>query len=224
MKLLESLPKTTLTIAQEAVLCRTPRGQLRLVMCNMREAFFYGKSVCQGRLRDDEIFSLCYTALTHSARNYKPNRNRKFFKSRFFGYVKPYIRGEIFRSWGRISIVKNGKCISLPDGLHLVDLDLNEEASFASSETTPIEVATVEPRFDRIDTNERFKAIAPVMMSALSDTEKMVIDLYYRGDFNFEQIGKLLRVSRSAIQNTHSRALRKTRAALLVAGKLTTII
>lgn len=229
MSLINGLPENKMTFKQEAKLSKTEPGRQQLVMCNLREAFFYAKKVSYGRVADDETLSLCYTALRNAARNYCPRKNHQFSGSRFFGYTKPYIRGEIFRFWKRAEVVKNGKCQALPDGLNLQEQDTPSPEEQDTPQPVIIAnpaVHLIDPReeiFDRMDRTDRWQAIAPLVMSALSDDEKMVIDLYYRGEFNFEQIGKLMEISRSAIQSKHSRAIKKIREALLKAGKLETV-
>ena len=222
MNLLDSLPDKTLSLPEESRLCKTPEGRTDLVLHSMREAFFYGKGVSRGKLPDDEIFSLCYTALTNAVKNYNPSKNRRFAKSRFFGYAKPYIRGEVYRTWGRSSVVTNGKCISFHDGTDEVGEFQGENNKTRMVSNVIPATDFVEPDFDRIDIKERWELIAPLIVRVLSDTEKMIVDLHYRGGFNFQELGKLLEISRSAIQNSHSRALKKIRVALFESGNYTT--
>jgi DNA-directed RNA polymerase specialized sigma subunit len=73
-----------------------------------------------------------------------------------------------------------------------------------------------EPDFKSIEMRERLAMIKPIMESKLSESERMVLDLAYSGGYNFDEIGTMLtpKVTRSAVQQTHARALKKLRAEL----------
>jgi RNA polymerase sigma factor (sigma-70 family) len=226
--LLSSLPEAKLTIAQEIACARTEKGREKLVLHTMRDAFYYAKGVSRSLLPDDELFSLAYSAVRHAANNYKPERNHRFAKSRFMGYAKPYIRGEISRAWRARDTVKNGVTVSMQSSR-----EIGEVGEFLGDSVlaSPIRLEdcfndvcagtfAVEPEFDAIDLRERWAMVKDVIDRELSDQEKMVLDLFYRGGFDFSKIGKMLGVSRSAIQFTHVRALKKVRCALMKNGRL----
>jgi RNA polymerase sigma factor (sigma-70 family) len=194
-----------------------------VVLYNMREGFYYAKSIVKARLSDGEVFSFVYSALLKAAKNYDPSKNQRFEKSRFFGYAKPYLRGEAFKAMN-IDIVFHG--------FHHLPAEISEEGSdeqdggrkldsavdtspsgdsyyYAEGKVIPI----VEPDFEGIDIRERWDTIKPVL-KVLNENERMVLDLHYWGGFNFQKIGNMVGLTRSAIQYTHSCALKKVRAYL----------
>lgn len=227
MYLIEQLPAEKLTLKDEARLTKSPEGQTDLVLHNMAEAFYYAKHISRSRLPDDELFSLSYTALTNAARNYKPERNKGFKGSRFFGYAKPYVRGEICRTWNRMKVVHNADTISLDGVIIALDHGRDDWLSLEKDESVVGSLAPdnfdtykVEADFDGMHLRERWSMVEPLMRKVLTDQERMVLDLFYMGGFNFQQIGKLLGISRSAIQSSHSRAIKKLRGHLFRERKL----
>jgi len=208
MNILSGLPETPLTLKQESAAVKTAAGRTKLVLANMREAFSYSKNTSHGQLPDGDLFSLCYTALTNAAKNYKPNLNRRFAESRFFGYAKPYIRGEIRRTWSRLKIVANGECVEYIDEIQTDEDSEDKKCSYIKLLNPP---NLVEPEFDKIHIKERWARVAPILAWELNDQERMIVDLHYRGGFNFKEIGRMLEITRSAVQGTHSHALRKVR-------------
>jgi RNA polymerase sigma factor (sigma-70 family) len=70
---------------------------------------------------------------------------------------------------------------------------------------------TVDPDFDGIHFRERLSFVKTAIADKLNAQEQMIIELTYTGGFSFEQIGQMLepRVSRSAVQQTCARALKK---------------
>lgn len=201
-------PERALSPTQENALFRSADGRSNAVLHNMREAFAYAKYLCKSRMADGAIFSLVYSALSNAARRYRPSMNKRFAKSRFFGYAKPYIRGELSRTWKKQNVVPNSRCISL-EALWASMAAEERENGPQDNEAMPIYDTAVEPEFDAIHTRERWEIVAPIMHKTLTCQEKMVIDLYYYGQFSFEDIGKMLEISRSAVQITHTRAIKK---------------
>lgn len=177
-----------------------------LVLGHMRDAFFYARQCCHGRLADDEIYSLCYSALDRAARRHHHTRGR------FFAYAKPYIRGAIYRKWRSMDAVKGGgRTESIDEG----------DPNAGEVELEPIDNtdSVAEPEFDRMALHERMELVKP-LLKKLSSSEKRVIELCYNGGLNFREVADLMGVTRSAIQGTHARALRKIRNFLLSMHRL----
>lgn len=165
----------------------------------MREAFYYARQCCRARIEDRELYSMCYKALTESVKSFSPNQQR------FFAYAKPNLRGNISRYWKGLDVVRGSSLHETgpePD----IETPVESETGFE-----PVETDYVEPDFKSIEMRERMERLIPAMTKKLSVQEKMIIELHYIGGYNFEEIGTLLEppVSRSAVQQTHARALKK---------------
>lgn len=203
--LLDGLPRDKMTREQENqhafTLARYKTGAHReaaieaLVLGHMRDAFFYARRCCRAQFPDDDIYSFVYRALSRSVLNFQPDRQR------FFAYSKPYIRGQIFREWRKLDVVKHSSLHELP-GVGDEDEDLD-----SSEETTP-------PEFGGIDVREKMKIIGP-LLGRLNAREREVLVLHYDKGLNFAEIAIRRGVSRAAIHSTHSRALRRVRNWLL---------
>lgn len=205
MKILDNLPIVGfLTREGEDVLARvnTEETQTALALCNMREAWVYTRQVCRGKLQDDEIYSLCYAALMKAAKNFEPGRVR------FFAYSKVYLRGELSRHWESKNLVKHAH-------LHETELPLDTTGGLSRPD-----LAQVQPDFQTIFANERWALVKPVMDDVLSDHERMILTLIYGSGFSYSAIGGLLDISRSAVGETHNRAIGKVRVALASKGTL----
>lgn len=225
------LPTEKLTRPQEDELAtkiqatKDEDAMTRLVMCNLREAVTYARRISHGRLADDQLISICYAALQKNARRFKPGWQR------FFAYSKAGVRGDIKRHWGTLDVVKNKYTITLYaarmearanafSGRLVQDKSGNGYATEClsyndlkcSALTMPEEStdADLQPVF----TKDRWEQVRPVIDQACNEREKMIITLAYQSGFNFQEIGKLLGVSRSAIQAAHAGAIRKIRCAL----------
>jgi RNA polymerase sigma factor (sigma-70 family) len=206
--LLCGVPEEKLLAETEDALAReaTEDSRNKLVLHNMREAFYYARHVCRGRLPEDEIFSAVYGALAHAVKNYKPGTKLGI---RFFAYAKPYVRGAICKEWKTKDVVKNAKHESLDKDIGVDDDLIGGELDGAKQ--WEVEAAR-DPEFESIHIGEQMEFLKPLLHSLLSDHERMVIELAYFGHFNFEDIAKQLGVTRSAVQNTHTRAIQKLRA------------
>jgi len=198
--LLRGLPTVTLTAEVELDLARKGDEDSRndLALHNMREAFFYALA-CAKTLPPDEVYSLCYKALSAAARNFEPGRT-----SRFFAFAKPYIRGEIYRTFKRLThVVTKAETMEIP-----VEAD---DEDLASANFEAFQKATaVAPDFESIQARDEWASIKP-LLAELTERERMVLQLFYQSGFNFSQIGKLLHVSREAIRVTHVHAIKKVR-------------
>lgn len=194
--LLRGLPTETLSSETEVSLARAGDEDSRneLALHNMREAFFYALA-CARTLPPDEIYSLCYKALSAAARNFEPGRT-----SRFFAFAKPYIRGEIYRTFKRYKVVTKAETTEIP-----VESDEPDDQFEAFQKAT-----TVEPDFQTIMAHDEWASLKP-LLAALKEKERMVLQLFYQAGLNFRQIGDLLNVSRSDIQATHANAIKKVR-------------
>ena len=224
-EILKGVPEQKLSVEAEDGLARdaTDDSKNQLVLHNMREAFFYALHICRGKLPGDEVFSAAYLALSHAAKNYKPGTKPGI---RFFAYAKPYVRGAICKEWKSKDVVKNAKHESL-DLPGETDYYLTEQAANdCAAENNSIEadefdrLGCCDPEFAAIQINDQMALLKPMLRSLLSDHERMVIELAYFGHYNFEDIGKQLGVTRSAVQNTHTRAIQKLRAGITRKQKL----
>ena len=207
MKILENLPEVgLLTREGEDALANDGSDEAlnELVLHHMREGWVYTRQVCRGKLPDDEIYSLCYVALRKSAKNFTPGR------ARFFAYSKPYLRGELSREWASKDTVKHASLheTELPQAIAPGHIPGRAEG-FSRAE-----IAWVEPDFQSITAHERWALVKPVIDKVLSDHEKMVLTLNYGSGFSFTTIAELLNISRSAVGETHARAIGKVRSEL----------
>lgn len=156
----------------------------------MRDAFFYASHVCKGKLEDDDVYDLCYSALCEAAKNFRPKHG-----TRFMAYAKAFIRGHISRMWKTKDTVRNAS-------MH--------ETGEAGLEELPEQ--SIDPEFEQIDIRERMALVQP-LINRLTEQERIIIDLHFRAGYSFCHIGKLLapRISRSAVQQTAAHALSKLR-------------
>jgi len=196
----------------------------QLVLGSMREAILYAGRCARGRIEPGELFSLCYCALSKAAPRFRPGGIR------FFAYAKQDIRGEIARYWKSLDVVKHAsehESEHLPTIIRKTLTDGSEEGENETTQVDvePIEPQHVEPEFDMMNIRERWAIVSPLLHKHLNERERMVLSLVYESGFNFEQIADMVvpAVSRSAIQNTHGRALRKLRNALMRTKKLYTV-
>jgi len=188
-----------------------------LVLGHMKEAFLYARRCCREMLPAEEIYSLCYKALDHAVKNYRPAPGRP----RFFGYAKVYIRGEISREWKRKDVVRNSS-----SNAETLQTETGEE-DFSDHDSVHYKPAYVagysdsqDPDWSGILTRDLIDKLEPIIKSKLTNQEQTVLALHYSQDLNFSEIGTLLGVSRSASQSTHGTALKKLRCALLRKDKL----
>lgn len=195
-----------------------------LVLHSMREAFFYARQCCRGKLPDDEVYSSIYESLCHAARNFKPGGIR------FFGYAKPYIRGGLSKVWRSKDVVRNKK--GEFQGEIPLFLEAGGEVTYDGAEDsdglTGIQLRgkitdctpTCDPDIESVQLREEYALLQP-LFKQLTDKEQSVIALRYRSGLTFEKIGSLLGTSPADSQVTHARALKKLRR--LARQKLGTI-
>jgi RNA polymerase sigma factor (sigma-70 family) len=203
------LPEKYLTPRQEQLLAKRIQKYQRqsdinsLVMSNMREAVIYSRRCSRQSLEDSVLISVCYGALVRSAKRFKAG-----YGMRFFGFAKAALRGDISAYYKTLEVVKNAGEHAQPP--------LEEFKSTAMAEEEP----TTEADFQSIFARDDWKMIAEVIKRKCNAQEKMVLDLSYQKHLNFQEIGQLLGVSRSAIQAAHARAIRKIRNELNRLGRL----
>ena len=188
-----------------------------LVLGHMKEAFLYARRCCRDGLDFDDIYSLCYKALAHAVLNYKPAPGMP----RFFGYCKVYIRGEICREWKRKDVVKNSSSHAVTLESEPGDDCPHDHDAIAFKPAFKVGFTDVHtPEWTSIMTKDLLAQLKPIIETKLTNREQTVLAMHYSQDLNFSEIGKLLGVSRSASQSTHSSALKKLRCALHRSDKL----
>jgi len=203
MSLLDSLPKERLTQNEEFALAaqiqKTPTDQdllNTLVLHNMEEGFRYTKGVCRSKIADDELFSLVYQTLYRNAKRFQPGGIR------FHAFAKAGLRGAVSRYWRTLNTVRNAT--------EMITLSVPRDEEEGESNFEP----HVDAEFSAIHFRERFEFVKAAMKKKLSPQERMIIDLVYNQSFNFQEIGDLLGITRSAIQSTHAECLKKIRQEL----------
>lgn len=227
-KLLNTLPQKPLDQEIEFELAARIQEHQResdkneLAMSAMKDAILYMMRCCRGKMSEGEVYSLAYAGLLKAAKNFRPGRVR------FIGYAKPYLRGEISREWRSRDQVKSSS-------LHETEVipkkyDWEEREHIGENLPRGVENEGLEskrhtpvyPEFELIDIHEKWKLVSPVMENALNEHERTVLALHYEGGLSFEEISEMVvpKVSRSAIEAVHSRALRKVRNVLFRDKKL----
>jgi len=186
-----------------------------LVLHNMREGIRYAMGVSKNHLPEDEIMSTVYIALSKASKNFKPGGIR------FFGYAKPYIRGEICLLWKQKDVVKNASRHESIEGkppLRRVNYfsDQEQEVEKVDEKDHRLDEDFVLPDYKGIDLREKWEMVEPLMNKILNERENMVLQLFYIGGMSFHTIGQKLvpKMDRPAIQHIHLRALKKLRTAL----------
>lgn len=183
-----------------------------LVMRNMREALLYTRRVSQN-LDEGSLISICYDALLRNAKRFDPTRQR------FFSFAKPGLRGALYRNWNKET---EHRPATPPNTSHPLDgktpAHHNPDEGNANRDMcdlTPVPNGQIiEPDMDSIFTRDRWELVRPVIAQKCSEQERMVLTLTYVSGFNFQEIGDLMGVTRSAIQRTHWRAVKKLRTEL----------
>jgi RNA polymerase sigma factor (sigma-70 family) len=158
-------------------------NKTELVMSALAEAVPYARTCCSGKIRDDELTSICYEAMTKCAERYSPKRGK------FFAFCKPRIRGALLRYWNTTgAVVRNAECVPLA-----ADCE-KDDSCFVPEE------ASEEPDFDRIDFHERWAQVSKVLARVCTDRECAILQLVYSMNFTFEETGKRFDISRAAAQ------------------------
>lgn len=209
---LDSFSKIKLTTAEENKLAKRIRtgdeaAVNALVMASMREAVIYVRRCVNGEIPDDELISLCYGILVRCARRFKPRW------SRFIAFSKPALRGDVRRSWKEKDAVKGvpGENIVHPDFKPRPTRMHDRTIIWDDSDIVTPEHEITEPVLGEIDGKETWSALTLLIKKICSSREHAVLELVYQGGLNFQEIAEKLGVTRSAIQRTHSVALKKLR-------------
>lgn len=209
MNILEGLPETKLTPAEENALAvqKTDDSINTLIEHNLREAFPYART-CYPSLEDGESLQACYDGLRKAAKRFRPNQQR------FFAYAKADIRGALCKIARTRDVVRRGprELESLPD-----ETDLhNEDSDEAVQPLKPLPAlmrSSVEPDFNSINAREFWDIVQPILQSLLPE-ESMVIQLHFRGNLNLREIGSMLRLSRERIRQCKNSGLAKIKIKL----------
>lgn len=224
MNPLDYFPSEKLTTPVEVVLAaRIKNGDEsavnELAVAAMHEAVTYTRHICRAMIQDDELISICYDVLYRGAKRFNPK-----YKVRFVAFCKAGLRGYIRRSWTTKNVVKGvhrdkiesdtpgGSKFRMPSGRGLGEGDLWDQ----EDEVTP-EHEIEQPDFASISTHEKWGILETIVKENCRPREKQVLELVYRDGLNFAEVAKLLGVTRSAIQSTHSGAMKKLRE--ILAGK-----
>lgn len=182
-----------------------------LVLANMQEALLYTRRVCDYKIRDDVLVSLCYQELMASGKRFKAARGR------FFAYAKAGLRGRLADYKKTWSVVRNStECLSLDVGGAEQDVHPNQTRLWCNKHGQEVarEIVTgeiEEPKIQSWIAQDQWEAVKRQVWHRLSEQEQMVVTLTYDGGLNFSEIGKLLDVSKAAVQIMHKRALKKLR-------------
>lgn len=94
--------------------------------------------------------------------------------------------------------------VLLEDSAMMVDEDMTDNSEFASPEVS----------YFRKSETRRLRDALQAAMVRLADKERSVIQYHYQQDIAFEEVGKLLGLSRGRISQLHRQALSKLRIAL----------
>jgi len=221
-KLLDTLPKDPLDRETEFELaariqkhqCESDKNEL--TMSAMRQAIPYMRKCCRGKLSEGELYSLAYAGLLKAAKNFRPG------SLRFIGYAKPYLRGEISREWKSRDVVKSASLHESKPEYLKAKHDVEDRSNAWTIEKGDPLPDSVEPEFELIELHEKWSFAEPIIAHCLNEHERTVLALHYSGGLSFEEISAMLvpRVSRSAVEAVHSRALRKVRNTLFRDKKL----
>lgn len=228
MSCLNNLPDEKLSLETEKQLARKIRKKDSsavdtLVLHNLKEATIYAKHYCPPNLfSDGELMSLCYDVLLKSA-----PRFRTCYGLRFLAFTKNRLRGAVKRHMGTLDVVKHASerrtdfslsaFVPFTGGTEPYDPNrATGDSGYlmdAESLVTCTQGGTTDFDFDNIHYKECWKKVQAGMETLLSPRQRMTIRLVYECGFNMQEIGRLLGISRSAVQATHASALEILRGA-----------
>lgn len=206
MNILAGLPEKALTpeteqnyiilaTADGCIYSDRERARETIVLHSIRCSFDYAKRLSRGKLPDDEILSLVYTALSKSILNFKPGSQN------FLNYSKAYLRGEISAVWRAKDVVRNAY-------RHEQPMESNEIPE-------PLEPDSVGPEFNNIHWRELWHELEPILREKLSKRQLLILEQHYRFGKSFQAVGDELGITREAVRASHSKSLRKIRNELL---------
>lgn len=212
----ESFPPGEVRAQEKILAARITKGDEEaaneLVLRNMREAILYTRCVSKN-VEQGVLMSLCYETLLRNAKRFDASRQR------FFAFAKPGLRGALYRNYNKESAHQppfKPDVVPAPEGKKLNHGDSTEErASQREEECYDSQSGQiVEPDMESIFTRDRWELVKPVIAQKCSEQEQMVLTLTYVSGLNFQEVGDLLGVTRSAVQRTHWRAVKKLRTEL----------
>lgn len=216
---LDSFPKERLAAKEEAALAQGTESQLEtLVLHTMREAVIYARKCVRETIPDDELISLCYEALSRSAKRWKSGW------ARFFAFSKPAVRGVVRKSWTQKNSVKGvpGEKTVHTDALpqpsnYIFDQDNLEDDD---KEVTPEHEIQTGGGLEHVYISERMELVTEIIKKVCNKRQREILDMVYQGHLNFKQVADLMGISRAAVQRAHQVALLKVRVVLMERGRL----
>lgn len=176
----------------------------QVVMNNLRQAVLYARRVCQDKFDDGELISLCYQTLMKKARRYNPGSELNFFT-----FAKIGVRGVVNRNFRQLDTIRHAKRVYVHD-LEEGGGSLPQQCDHGNSATL-------------VSNKDEAEYICRVIRRCCSEREQVIFALTYYGCLGFNEIAKLLGVSRSAIQAAHARALEKVRSEYRLSERLLSV-
>ena len=196
-----------------------------LVIHTMHEAFLYARECAKGGLPEDEIFSLSYKALSSAVGNFRKRpgvQNSESF--RFFAYVKPYLRGEVMRSYRRLRVVRGGDAeattclIPAYARICLAPEELRIPSDFDSAVSAPVPKVGFEGEteidFSAMDTALLWEKVKPLLESRLTPQAQEALKLHFYENKNFQEIADKMGFARQYAQRLVKESLEKLRCLL----------
>jgi len=182
----------------------------------------------------NDLVSIGYEELVKLTRRYDPKKNNNFWgyaKKRIYGAMLDFLRSLDNLSRGDRKIVKEidkiiedytAKYDNEPSDEYLsevlgIDIEKVKKARLSNEiySVMPIEdqLNYFEDVSKQIEREELIEAIKNVL-STLSETEQLVIQLYYFEELSLKEIAEVLGVSDSRVSQIHKKVIKKIREAL----------
>lgn len=188
-----------IAVSESRIYADREKSREIIVLHSIRQSFDYAKRLSRGKLPDDEVLSLAYSALSKSILNFKPGSQS------FLNYSKAYIRGEISAVWRAKDVVRNAY-------RHADPIDSDE---IPGAPPAPLEPDIVNPEFNNIHWRELWHELEPLLREKLSKRQLLILEQHYRFGKSFQSVGDELGITREAVRASHSKSLRKIRNELL---------
>lgn len=209
--ILTGLPEDKPTTEQEESWARSGDTEA-LILNNLREAYYYCRGCYQSRsMSEGEVLSAAYEALTKAAKNFTPDN------ARLLAYAKPYLRGALSAAAREKDVVKKVRDIEelTPEPDDDDDKDVEVLNKIRSSTHVPCAL----PDFEEMSIKEDWAEIVPMLRTLLTDKERLVLELNFRGGLNLQEIADLRGNSRAYWQLQKHNGLKKIRHCLLEKGR-----
>jgi len=182
----------------------------------------------------NDLVSIGYEELVKLTRRYDPKKNNNFWgyaKKRIYGAMLDFLRSLDNLSRGDRKIVKEidkiiedytAKYDNEPSDEYLsevlgIDIEKVKKARLSNEiySVMPIEdqLNYFEDVSKQIEREELIEAIKNVL-STLSETEQLVIQLYYFEELSLKEIAEVLGVSDSRVSQIHKKVIKKIREAI----------